>query len=320
MSSAIHLFKVARFNSEIKCVLYCVDRNFPPYTRLAVTDAVGWKSDILHRLGEWRREIPQHSEGSPHHHMNLLCEIKYHELVMLVLRPNPRLQQPDRESLSQCFSSAIGCCKLYRQLYATKALHYGWMSVHSLFLCVMVMFYCVWTPQGIADDTNINCLMHGLKASSDVLSAMGEYWPEATRSRDILDRVSAATIRRFFTKSQATHDAATFGPQSSSAPVHHGGPATSTGWTHSAEIGPGSDSLASTSASSNGNVTADPFITSYGMHDDAFIPADVFHFFLGNGMDIDAGGGGVGDQNTYDDIDEIMYGLFGDSIGGGQAA
>lgn len=161
----------------------------------------------------------------------------------------------------------------------------------------MVMFYCVWTPQGIADDTNVNCLMHALKASSDVLSAMGEYWPEATRSRDILDRVSTATVRRFFTKSQQTpHDAATFGPQSSSGPVHRGEPATSTGWPQSAEIGTGSDPLTSTSASSNGNVTADPFITSYGMHDDAFVPADVFHFCLGNGMDIDAGGGSAGDQ------------------------
>lgn len=82
-------------NSKIKCVLYCVDHNFHPYTQLAVTNAIRWKSDILYQLGEWRREIPQHSKGSPHHHINLLCDIKYHELDMLVLRLNPRLQQPD---------------------------------------------------------------------------------------------------------------------------------------------------------------------------------------------------------------------------------
>lgn len=316
MSSAIHLFKIARLNSEVKCVLYCVDRNFPPYTRLAVTDAVGWKSDILNRLEEWRREIPKHAEGSPYHHMNLLCDIKYHELAMLVLRPNPRLQQPDRQSLSQCFSSAMDCCKLYHQLYTTKALHYGWMSVHSLFLCVMVMFYCVWTPQGVADDANIDCLMRALKASSDVLSAMGEYWPEATRSRDILDRVSTATIRRFFTKPKQGHgEAAAVDSQSFSDPVQDGNPGTSSDWTEISQV---SEPLAST-VFGNRDGVSDPFLTSYGVNDDAFMPADVLHFFLGNGMDIDPGDGAVGDQN-YDEIDEIMYGLFGDSIGGGQAA
>lgn len=317
MSSAIHLFKVARFKSEVKCVLYCVDRNFPPYTRLAVTDAVGWKADILNRLGEWRREIPKHPEGSPHHHMNLLCDIKYHELVMLVLRPNPRLQQPDRQSLSQCFSSAMDCCKLYHQLYVTKALHYGWMSVHSLFLCVMVMFYCVWTPQGVADDANVDCLMRALKASSDVLSAMGEYWPEATRSRDMLDRVSAATIRRFVTKSkQVYRDPTVIAPHSSSDPVQNGNPGTSSSdW---AGISQASGPLAPTVLDNRESIS-DPFLNNYGVHDDAFMPADVLHFFLGNGMDIETGNGAFADQN-HDEIDEIMYGLFGDSIGGGQSA
>ncbi|KAL2284525.1 hypothetical protein FJTKL_08897 [Diaporthe vaccinii] len=317
MSSAIHLFNVTRFKSEVKCVLYCVDRNFPPYTRLAVTDAVGWKADILNRLGEWRREIPKHPEGSPHHHMNLLCDIKYHELVMLVLRPNPRLQQPDRQSLSQCFSSAMDCCKLYHQLYVTKALHYGWMSVHSLFLCVMVMFYCVWTPQRVADDANVDCLMRALKASSDVLSAMGEYWPEATRSRDILDRVSAATIRRFVTKSKQGHrDSAAIDPHSSSDPVQNGNPGTSSSdW---AGISQASESLAPTVFDTRAGMS-DPFLNNYGVPGDAFMPADVLHFFLGNGMDIETGDGSFGDQN-HDEIDDIMYGLFGDSIGGGQAA
>lgn len=315
MSSAIHLFKVARFNSEIKCYLYCVERNFPPYTRPAITDAVGWKSDTLIRLENWRREIPRHAEGSPYHHMNLLCDIKYHELVMLILRPNPRLQQPDRQSLSQCFSSAMDCCNLYHQLYVTKALHYGWMSVHSLFLCVMVMFYCVWTPRGVADDANVDCLMRALKASSDVLSAMGEYWPEATRSRDILDRVSTATTRRFFTKSKQRHqDAVSIGPHSSSDPMPDTNPGTSLNWNG---ISRAQDNQAPTGINDWEGMT-DPLLNNYGIHDDAFVPADVLHFFLGNGMDVETRGGGVWDQNNYDSIDGVVYSLFGDGTEGGQ--
>ncbi|KAJ4318218.1 hypothetical protein N0V84_006974 [Fusarium piperis] len=197
MTSAIHLFKLARFNNEIKCVLYCVDRQHPPYLRSVIVDTEAWKTDILNRLRQWRRDVPRHKETSSRHYINLLCEIKYHELVMLILRPNPLFHDPDKAAIRECFSSAMACSELYHKLYMTNMLHFGWISVHSLFLCVMVMFYCVWTPRGIADEANFDSLMRALKVSSDVLSAMGEYWPEAKKSRDVLDRVSTATIRRF---------------------------------------------------------------------------------------------------------------------------
>ncbi|KAL4791077.1 hypothetical protein BDV19DRAFT_393440 [Aspergillus venezuelensis] len=35
------------------------------------------------------------------------------------------------------------------QLYIANSMHYGWISVHSLFLCLMAMFYCVWSPHGM---------------------------------------------------------------------------------------------------------------------------------------------------------------------------
>ncbi|KAH8807807.1 hypothetical protein F5884DRAFT_704125, partial [Xylogone sp. PMI_703] len=200
MSSAIHLFKCARLNSEIKCVLYCVERQYPPYTQPTITDLEGWKVDILSRLWQWKEQIPQHPEGSPQNHMNLFCEIKYHELLMLVLRPNPRFQNPSKESVRECFSSAVECSKLYYRLYTTKSLHYSWAGIHSLFLCTIVICYCVWTPQGVADEADFDCLVQALKASSDVLSAMGEYWSEATRSRNIMDRISTGTIRCFMQK------------------------------------------------------------------------------------------------------------------------
>ncbi|EEU36844.1 uncharacterized protein NECHADRAFT_12335, partial [Fusarium vanettenii 77-13-4] len=206
MSSAIHLFKLARFNSEIKCVLYCADRQYPPYTAPVITDTESWRVDILNRLRQWRQDIPRHGEASPRHHLNLWCEIKYHELLMLILRPNPQLHNPDKATLRECFSSAMACSELYHRLYMTNMLHYGWMSVHSLFLCVMVMFYCVCTPRGIADEADFDALMRALKVSSDILSAMGEYWPEAKKSRDVLDRVSTATIRRFTQNLNATRN------------------------------------------------------------------------------------------------------------------
>lgn len=173
MSSAIHLFKVARFNSEIKCVSYCVSRLYAPYSQPAITDIERWQRNVLHRLRQWKSEIPRHPEDSPRFYLNLLCDIRYHELIMLALRSSTRLQDPPKSSLRECFSSAIECSKLYNRLYATGTLHYSWISVHSLFLCVITMFCCIWAPNGVANKVDFESLMRALKSASDVLSATG---------------------------------------------------------------------------------------------------------------------------------------------------
>ena len=43
-------------------------------------------------------------------------------------------------------------------------------------------------------------LLQVLKAASNILSAIGDYWPEARRCRDVLSRMSSATLRRFTEK------------------------------------------------------------------------------------------------------------------------
>ncbi|PWY94130.1 hypothetical protein BO94DRAFT_458591 [Aspergillus sclerotioniger CBS 115572] len=314
MTSAVHLFKLARFNSEIKCVLYCVDRQYPPYTQPAITDAESWKVDILIRLRQWREAIPRHSEASTPYYLNLLSEIKYHELVMLVLRPNPRFQNPDKASLRECLSSAITCSELYHQLYIANSLHYGWISVHSLFLCLMVMFYCVWTPHGIAEEADLDSLMRALKSSSDVLSAMGEYWPEAKRSRDVLDRVLMATIRRF------THHHRSSIIRSS--PISSGSQGSMTTMRsllpsdHPAE-GSSYMDLPSNSAPPLQNDDAgvgddddDLFGLNYGDPETSFTSADVLSHFLGSGTDVI-----MGDSYDFEQLgDRDGLGWFGESL------
>lgn len=306
MTSAVHLFKLARFNSEIKCVLYCVDRQYPPYTQPVITDAKSCKVDILNRLRQWREDIPRHPEGSTRHYINLLCEIKYHELVMLVLRPNPRFQDPDRASLRECFSSAMACSKLYHQLYTTDSLHYGWISVHSLFLCVMVMFYCVWTPRGIADEANFDSLMRALKVSLDVLSAMGEYWPEAKRSRDILDRVSTATIRRFTQHLIAIRNKPT--PLDSQASMDIPSILSSEQTADWSDVDLSSNSVPSLQFEDANTLNA-PFALSYGAHDDSFTSADILSYFMGSGEDVTMNG-------SYD-FDHVVDGGIPSSFGEG---
>ncbi|KAM0257107.1 hypothetical protein ACHAQJ_004571 [Trichoderma viride] len=256
MSSAIHLFKWARFSSEIKTVLFCTDRKYPPYVSAAINDMSAWRTDIIDRLRKWRQEIPRHAEGERTFYLNDLCEIRYHELMMLILRPNPVFQQPTKAAMGECFSSAIACSKLYAKLYGENQLRYGWLTVHSLFLCIMTLFYCVWTPEGIADQVNFDCLTTSLKAASDVLSATGEYWPEAKRSRDVLDRIFSATMRRFsprqdFPKGQ---------PLLASSDSQPGSAAPSTGMTDGTSI----SSQAGSSAYGDGIISSGDGIVASG--------------------------------------------------------
>ncbi|PYI35648.1 Zn(II)2Cys6 transcription factor [Aspergillus indologenus CBS 114.80] len=197
MSSAIHLFKLARFNAEIKCVLYRVDRNYPPYTQPVITDVKRWQEDMLNRLRQWKSSIPCHPPGSSACYLNDLLDIKYRELVMLIVRPSPLFNHPSRSLIRLCFHCALECIRLYHKLYINSMLHYNWMNVQSLFLCVMTIFYCVWAPDGVGEETDLDTVLHALKSASDILSASGEYWLEAKRSRDVPDGITRATVRRF---------------------------------------------------------------------------------------------------------------------------
>lgn len=258
MTSAIHLFKWARFTSEIKSVLFCTDRSYPPYVTPAINDVAAWRTDMISRLRKWRQEIPKHAEGERTFYLNDLCEIRYHEVMMLMLRPNPVFQTPTKASMGECFSSAIACSKLYAKLYADNQLRYGWLTVHSLFLCIMTIFYCVWTPEGIADHVNFDCLTSSLKAASDVLSATGEYWPEAKRSRDVLDRIFSATMRRFSPRQEFPKGQ----PLLASSDSQPGSAAPSTGMTDGTSIS--SQAGSSTYGDGNGMISSGDGVVSSG--------------------------------------------------------
>ncbi|KAF4832909.1 Aspyridones efflux protein apdF [Colletotrichum tropicale] len=286
VTSAIHLFRLARFNSEIKCVLYCVDRQYPPYTQPMVVDAESWRVDILSRLRQWKHNIPRHPEGSPGHYISTLCEIKYHELTMLILRPSPRIQNPDKASLRECFQSALTCTELYHSLYVANSLQYGWLSIHSLFLCVMAMFYCVWKPSEIVKEEDFDTVIRALKVASDILSAIGEHWPEAKRSRDILDRISTATIRRFTQHLNKRGPLPT--PQESRTSVEVASNLSSEPVMDWSDMGQSWSGTSPVQFRDEGMINT-PFAMNYGANDKSFMSADIMSYFLGSSADATMG-------------------------------
>ena len=193
MSSAIHLFKLAQLNSEIKYVLHSISDEAPPYTYPNIPSVLQWQRGIAGRLKEWSDQIPQFTGDRIY--MTKLCEIKYHSIMMLLMRPSPAIPSPSVDSLISCYESAVASIRVYDHLYKCNLLVYSWVTVHSIFLSTLTMLHCIWTVPEITAQIKLDVLMADLKAGSNVLSATGEHWSEAKRSRDVLDEISGTTVR-----------------------------------------------------------------------------------------------------------------------------
>ncbi|KAH8665189.1 fungal-specific transcription factor domain-containing protein [Tricladium varicosporioides] len=193
MSSAIHLFKLAQLNSEMKYVLHSISHEAPPYTYPSIPDVLQWQRGIATRLREWFDQIPQFTGDGTY--MIKICEIKYHSIMMLLLRPSPAIPNPSIDSLTSCYESAVASIRLYDQLYKDDLLVYSWVTIHSIFLSTITMLHCIWTVPEVSTQVKLDVLVADLKAGSNVLSATGEHWSEAKRSRDVLDELSGTTIR-----------------------------------------------------------------------------------------------------------------------------
>ncbi|KAG4433307.1 hypothetical protein IFR05_011204 [Cadophora sp. M221] len=189
-TNAIHLFKLSQLNSEIKYIANSISRKTPAYTYPQIPDVLQWQADVLGRLRQWAAEIPQLNPTQ-----TKLSEIKYYEVVMLLLRPSPAIPNPSHESLHVCHESAIAVIRTFDQLYRGDLLVFNWQTLHSIFLATVTMLYCTWSVPSVTRNTSVEILMTDLKTSSNVLSALAEHFVDASRGRDILDELSSGTVR-----------------------------------------------------------------------------------------------------------------------------
>lgn len=196
MSGAIHLFKLAQMTSEVKYLLHSISRkSATPFAYPQVSNIMDWHENMISRLDAWADQIPRYSYPSDRVYMNILCEIKYHGLMTLLLRPSPGIQTPSKAALKLCYDHSVASIRLYDQLYKKDLMMYSWATVHAIFLATITMLYCIWSVPEVAAEVELEILMADLKSGSNVLSATGEHWPEAKRSIPVLDGLSSATIR-----------------------------------------------------------------------------------------------------------------------------
>lgn len=193
MTFSIHLFRLARMNSEIKYVMHSICRDAPAYAYPPVADIHLWQKEMIDRLQSWRAEIPfAPSEET----ISKICECKYHEMMILILRPSPGIPDPSEEVLGQCFQHAVHLLHGFGGLYRQEALLYSRLVVHSVFLSTLIMLHCLWRLPHIAAEVQIDEVVANTSISLNILSSIGEYWTEAKRARDCIHELPGATVQR----------------------------------------------------------------------------------------------------------------------------
>ena len=218
MAYAIHFFKLARINSEMKYVLHSVNRVTPSYAYPVIPDILQWQDAMRTQLDEWYASIPLSSTAHSNYG-ELLCKTQYHTMKMLLFLPTPRIPQPHPESLRSCYESSINAIKLFRDLYARDMLVYNWNTCHAVILHAFCLIYCASTVTQLGAETSAETLLTSIRAASDILSATGEYWAGAKRSRDLLNKLASRTLLHDSNRTRASHNDVPPSTQSMTATV-----------------------------------------------------------------------------------------------------
>ncbi|KAH8901451.1 hypothetical protein GQ53DRAFT_790027 [Thozetella sp. PMI_491] len=193
MSFALHFFKLARLNSEIKYVANSIVRDTPLYAYPVVADIQQWQGTVAQQLDEWAGEIPESTKENAY--MVAICRLQYYSLLILLTRPSPAIPNPSIESLKRCYDSCRSCVHLFNRMYRDDMLIYSWTTFHSLLLSTVTMLYCIRTVPTIACQIEPDALVADVGISLSVLSAAGEHWPGAKRSRDMLEDLVRDIVR-----------------------------------------------------------------------------------------------------------------------------
>lgn len=173
--------------------LHSTSPNAPEQTYPRIPDIGAWQNDLYKRLLAIRQDFPSFSTESKY--LLVLCEIRYHEIVMLLFRPTPRIRAPSKDSLIHCYQSAEAIIRLWKELYNSDRMSYSWTSIYSICLSAIIILYCVWMVRELTNSTEIDSLTQTMVAASNLLSAAGEHWVDARRCRNSLNNLTTATVR-----------------------------------------------------------------------------------------------------------------------------
>lgn len=220
MSLSIRLFKLAQLNSEIKYVMHSICRDVPSYAYPPVKDIFTWQRDMMGTLEAWYYDTLQHT-GDHDSGTKGYCIAKYHEVMILLLRPSPAIPDPADEIFDICSDHAFALLQRFGDLYEEGNLPYSRFIVHSVFLGTLVMLHCIWKFPRTASKFPIDQLMTKFNVAQNILSSIGEHWAEARSARNCIAQLSNITIQRLLKNSPITSSTLNSGNHFSAVGLRH---------------------------------------------------------------------------------------------------
>ncbi|KAG9185942.1 hypothetical protein G6011_02498 [Alternaria panax] len=177
MAVSIHLFKLAKLNSEIKYVANSVVRDVPKYAYPAIRDVSAWQSSMMQQLDDWLALTPQMQP--PNNYITLICELRCFSVKMLLLRPSLVILSPTGAVSTVCYASARQSLRLYEKLYKSDLIVYDWITLYGVVYSTITALYCTRAVREIAQRVSFEDLMEDMSVSLSILSAAGEHWSGA---------------------------------------------------------------------------------------------------------------------------------------------
>ncbi|RFU28113.1 hypothetical protein B7463_g8221, partial [Scytalidium lignicola] len=219
---SIHRFKLDRYISEIKLLLYHLPTGLNSF--VWPTDLDGWQADMHTRLRDWQAELAnvshQLDQEMPQDECRRLCtklEVQFHAAMMLLYQPSQVYPVPSEASLSLCFRSASQRLRGYSVLHEMDNLRQSWRSVQSVFASGATMIYCFWTSKAVQESTTLTEMSRDLRICSNLLSVAGEWWPSVKKGKASFEKIVDLTIRKLASLpsgtsgSQRAHEIPTIG-------------------------------------------------------------------------------------------------------------
>lgn len=217
----VYLLQMTRITSIIKSILY----RLSPFKSAAypaphwlhnlqvasqhpvnIEDIVEWQKVIHSYLTEIRQISkavagPLTHTSNAHYAISQAIELKYHEAVQLLYRPNLVIPQPTIQNALTCLESTREMIRTYARLKSTGGMNHAWLSAQWVFLAGLSMVWSFKTswPAFLQvtsgrKEQELDILRDDVKICSRLLEDFGTRWKVMLRAKERFDGVATFTL------------------------------------------------------------------------------------------------------------------------------
>lgn len=215
----VYLLQMIRITSIIKSSLYRISpvkpAGYPTPYWLQHLPAASQHNPHIDDIFEWQKvihryldEIRQLSKArltlahksNATYAISQAIELKFHEAMQLLYRPNPVIPQPSIEKAIICYASTVEMIRMYARLRKSGGMNHAWLSAQWVFLSGLSMVWAFKTSWAVLQtgpgrgEHMIELLKDDVQTCSGLLEEFGVRWKVMLRAKERFDGVARVTL------------------------------------------------------------------------------------------------------------------------------